>query len=254
MPGQDVRARAREIVAQLRRNEADSDKVFTAFEELDALPVDVVKDALAAWAGPAPELDALDDATRRAHGFPPRPMWLRTLAVVTDADVLDLGPVAEEQLRLAGKSWDGLDLAPEERLDGEMEGSFAGTLEHRVLGEGDGAMFDVLRYAGDAGIVFRAGTVEPLGMIADGRVEIADRRARAAIEQALAADASAPEAEVEAEASPEPTRKKPAPKKKTAAAAAKKKTSAAPKKKTAAAPKKKASAAKKKASAKMTAK
>jgi hypothetical protein len=259
MPGQDMRARAKEIIAALRRNEAGSDEVFIAFEELDALPVEVVREALAAWAGPAPDLDDLDDATRKAHGFPPRPLRLRTLAVVTDADVLDLGPVAEEQLRLAGKSWDGLDLAPEERLDGEMEGSFAGTLEHRVLGEGEQPLFDVLRYAGDAGVVYRAGTRERLGMIADGRVEMADRCARVAIEEALAAAPSAtPIAEPALELAPSPTPtsnpKTAAPKKKTTApkkkAATKKKTTAkkadAPKAKSAAGgPKKKRAAAKK---------
>jgi hypothetical protein len=112
--------------------------------------------------------------------------------VVKDADVLDLGAVAEEQLRLAGKSWDGVDLPPEERLDGELEGSFAGTLEHRVLADaerpGDLPMFDVLLFAGDAGVVFRAGTVDRVGFVADGRVEMADRRARAAVQEALAAE------------------------------------------------------------------
>jgi len=101
---------------------------------------------------------------------------LRTLSVVNDADVLDLDPVATEQLRVAGKSWDGNDLEPAERLDGEIEGTF-GTLEHRVLADTDHErpMFDVLRYAGDAGIVFRAGTIDVVAMIAYGIVETRDR-------------------------------------------------------------------------------
>jgi hypothetical protein len=125
--------RARAIVASLSAGEPSSEEVFAAFAELDALPPDTVRDALGSWVGPPPDPAELDDATRRAHGLPSRPLRLRTLEVVRDADVLDLGPVAEEQLRIAGKSWDGVDREPEERLDGEIEGSFAGTLERRVL-------------------------------------------------------------------------------------------------------------------------
>jgi hypothetical protein len=49
--------------------------------------------------------------------------------------VLDLGPIAEEQLRIAGRTWDGLDLEPEERLDGEREDTFAGTLVLFTFGD-----------------------------------------------------------------------------------------------------------------------
>src|SRR5690606_31951985 len=113
------------------------------------------------------------------------PLRLRTAAVVKDADVLDLGPVAEEQLRLSGKSYDGVDLEPEERLDGEREDSFAGTLEHRsFLDEDTGERcFDVLLFAGDSGVVFRAGTTEQVGAVAYGIVEMSDRRARAALQE-----------------------------------------------------------------------
>ena len=108
-----------------------------------------------------------------------------------DADILDLGAVAEEQLRLAGNSWDGADLAPEERLDGELEGSFAGTLERRVLADadapGDTPLFDVLLFAEDSGVVFAAGSANVVALIAYGKVEMRDRRTRAAIEEAIAA-------------------------------------------------------------------
>src|SRR5439155_8197782 len=103
---------------------------------------------------------------------------------------------AEEQLRIAGKSWDGLDLAPEERLDEEVDGNFAGTLERRVLAstvEGSEVpLFDVLLFAGDAGVVFRAGTPEIVALIAYGRVEMRDVRTRTAIEDALAEAAVLP--------------------------------------------------------------
>ncbi|MBX3208744.1 MAG: hypothetical protein KF764_27175 [Labilithrix sp.] len=255
--------RAQAIVASFDR--LSSEEVFEAFEELDALPPDVVRDALAASTGPAPDLERLDEATRRAHGLPPRALRLRTISVVKDADIFDLGEVAEEQLRLAGKAWDGRELAAEERLDDEVEGSFAGTLEHRVLAEAGGAnaaLFDVLLYAGDAGSIFRAGTSELVGAIAYSTVEMKDRRARSAIQAALEApaleEAELEEAEPSLEpetlaappeaASEPPTEKRPSPStRRVAEAASPKKTPAraaapgAPAKK---APAKKASATK----------
>lgn len=180
--------RARAIVDSL--DKLTSEEVFAAFEELDQMPTEVVRAALEDATGPAPDPELLDDAIRRAHGFPARPLRLRRIRVTKDADVFDLGPVAEQQLRLAGKAWDGRDLEPEERLDGELEDSFAGTLEHHVLADADqpGAppLFDVLRYAGDAGTIFRAGTAEIVGAIAYGIVEVQDRRLRVAIQEALA--------------------------------------------------------------------
>src|SRR5688500_4822406 len=108
------RTRADEIVARLRAEPETSDEVFIAFEELDALPVNEVRAALEPWLGPMPIV-------------PERPR-LVTLAVTRDADVLDLDPIVAAQLRVAGRTWDGIDREPEERLDGELEGSFAGTL------------------------------------------------------------------------------------------------------------------------------
>lgn len=192
-------ARAKEGVARLRAAPETADEVFAAFAELDALPADVVREALEAWLGPAPDVDRLDDAMRRALRLPARKPRLVTLSVAHDADVLDLGALAEEQLRVAGRSWDGADLAAEERLDGEVEGTFAGTLERRVLGEAASApMLDVVRFLGDAGVVFRAGTVERVGLIVDGRVEVRDPTLRAALEEALAGRAEAAPEEREA--------------------------------------------------------
>ena len=260
--------RARAIVDSL--DKLTSEEVFAAFEELDQLPSDVVRAALESATGPAPDPERLDDATRRAHGFPARALRLRTVAVTKDADIFDLGDVVEQQLRLAGKAWDGRDLEPEERLDGEIEDSFAGTLEHHVLVDaerpGAGPLFDVLRYAGDAGTIFRAGTTEIVGAIAYGVVEMNDRRSRLAIQEVLDRpfEAETPVAAVAEEepglepaplAEVEEVEEAPSvsiPPKKKAAASAKKKAAAAPKKKAAAASKK-AAAAPKKASAKKTA-
>ena len=179
--------RAREIVASLRVDEPAD--VFEAFWQLDSLPIDDVRDALVAWTGPLPDVDRLDTARRLALGLPLRPLRLRALSVATDADILDLGPVAEEQLRLAGKSWDGAELAAEDRLDGERDDSFAGTVERRVLADaeapGDTPVFDVLLFAEDSGVVFAAGTTNVVALIAYRKVEMRDRRTRIALEEAL---------------------------------------------------------------------
>lgn len=178
-----------------------------AFFELDALPPEEVRDALARWVGPLPDP-------------PVRPLRLRTISVAKDADVLDLGPIAEEQLRLAGKSWDDADLAPEERLDGELEGSFAGTLERHVLADAeapDTPLFDVLLFLEDSGVVFAAGTTRIVALIAYRKVELRDRRTRVAIEEAIAAPPPPPDV---AKKPPKPTAKKTA--KRTAKKAAKK--------------------------------
>src|SRR4051812_7598068 len=94
----EVRARASELVLALRTRSPSSEEVFAAFAELDALPPDVVREVLADWVGPAPDLDRLDDETRRAIGLRPRPLRLRTTSIVKDADVLDLGSAAEAQI------------------------------------------------------------------------------------------------------------------------------------------------------------
>src|SRR5688572_9580918 len=182
----DAQERARSLIASLREGMESSDAVFDAFHELDALPLDVVREELAPWVGAQPDLDRLDQETRQAHRFPPRSLRLRTLTLVRDADFLDLGPIAEAQLRLAGQHWEGCDRSPEERLDGELDGSFAGTLEYRVLGEYETPLFDVLRYEGDSGIIFASGTTKVIGAIADGCIEVAERRTRDAIREALA--------------------------------------------------------------------
>ena len=182
---------ARDIVDALRSGEPGSEEIFEAFAQLDALPPDEVREALASWVGSPREGEHVDDATRRARGLPLLPLRLHTVSVAKDADVLDQGAVAEDQLRLAGRTWDGADMTAEERLDGEIEGSFAGTVERRVLAvraePSKPPLFDVVLFAEGAGAVFAAGTTTMIGLIADGKVEMRDRRARAAIEEALSA-------------------------------------------------------------------
>jgi hypothetical protein len=165
--------RARELVDSLENGDGDPQLVFEAFAELDVLPPEVVRAAMGDWIG--------------AEHAAPRPVLrLATMTSVRDADVLDEGPVAEAQLRAAGKFWDGADLEPEERLDGELEGTFAGTLERRVLGEGEAARVDAILFHEDAGVFFRAGTTQIVGARVDGRFEVRDAELRAALEEALA--------------------------------------------------------------------
>jgi hypothetical protein len=234
---QEETARAAAIVARLQAGFDTSEQVFAAFAELDALPLEIARDALEKAVGPMPDPAQLDPEIRRRHGMPSPPLTLVPLRTTRDADVLDLGPIAQEQLRIAGRTWDGLDLEPEERLDGEREDTFAGTLVVSTFGDEAGIpLFDVFTYAEDSGVIFRAGTTELVGAIAYGKVEMNERRARSALEQACAPDV--PKKEVRA--------------KKTAAAPAKKKKAAAPatKKKAAAPAKKKTTTATKKTTAK----
>lgn len=186
-PSTEEAQRAAAIVAALGKN-AGSEDVFAAFEELDALPAEVVASVLTPWTGPAPDPQQLDAATRRAHGFPPLPLEVHTIRILKPKRADELGRVGQEQVRVAGTTWDGLDLDASARLatDGS-ESSFAGTLEHRVVSDEDGQpLFDVLLYAGDSGAIFRAGTTEVVGAIAYGTVELKDRRARVALQESLA--------------------------------------------------------------------
>ncbi|HEY2513833.1 MAG TPA: hypothetical protein VGI39_23355 [Polyangiaceae bacterium] len=217
--------RAQAIVDALREGDPSSEEMFEAFWDLDALPVEYVREALTSWVGPLPDPDRLDLATRLRHGMPLPPLRLRPLSVERDADILDSGEVAEAQLRLAGKSWDGHDQSAEERLDGELEGSFAGAIERRVLADrdapGEPAIYDVLLLGDESGVVFEAGTTKVAALIAGRRVELLDRRRRVAIEMALAepaASARAKPGEPAQAAAPhlEPVRAQPAPKAKAA--------------------------------------
>ncbi|MBS2017919.1 MAG: hypothetical protein JST00_33900 [Deltaproteobacteria bacterium] len=229
---------AKAVIAALG-HDASSERVFEAFEMLDGLSPELVRTELAEWLGPAADPEALDDATRAAHGMPPRPLRLRAAAVTKDADVLDLGAIAEEQLLVAGKSWDGEERDAFERLDGEVEGSFAGTLEHVSLvdAESGAPAYDLIRYLGAHGVVFHTGTICIAAHLADGLVETTDARLRRALESALAsapAEARAeaePKAQAKAAAEPEATAEPEAepakaPKRKAAAKASTKRTSA----------------------------
>jgi hypothetical protein len=221
-----------EATALIERLEtlAKSDDVFEAFEALDALPADVVGAALSERLGPVRAPEELDDATRLAHGFAAPPLVLCCTRVVKPARAAQLSGSEQEQTRSAGILWDGRDLPAEARLAKDAgDVSFAGTLEHRTIDDEDGVpLFDVVMHHGDSGAIFRAGSPDAVGVVADGVVEMSDARERRALQSALAQ----PTEEVaEAAAVEEPPAKK--------KAAARKKTTTTPKKKTATLAKKK---------------
>lgn len=178
--------RAAKIVETLGEG-PKSAEVFEAFEELDALSPDVVKDALASWTGPAPDPERLDAPTRKAHGFPPPRLVLRLVRLERPTSVAKMPPLEQEQLRRAGLAWDGLDLPASERLaPSGGEGSFAGSFERRtIVGTEEPASFDVLLYRDGSGTIFRGDSTEVVGAIAYGIVEMADRRPREGLQEAM---------------------------------------------------------------------
>ncbi|AKV03363.1 Histone H1-like protein HC2 [Labilithrix luteola] len=178
--------RAAKIVETLGEGPKSAD-VFEAFEELDALPSDVVKDAFEAWTGPAPDPERLDAATRKAHGFAPPALVLRLVRLERPTSTDKLPALEQEQLRLAGTAWDGLDLPAAERLaPNGGESTFAGTFERRtIVGTEESASFDVLLYRDGSGTIFRGDSTAIVGAIAYGVVEMSDRRAREGLQEAL---------------------------------------------------------------------
>lgn len=145
----------------------------------------------------------------------------------------ELTEIQREQLRLAGKAWDGMDLPPEERLaeDGG-ESSFTGLIQFRTLADPKGnPRYDALLYMGDSGTIYETGTTERVGQVIQGSLHVPDRLLKEALQLVLYAPAPMSE-------------RKATPKKKRAAAKPKAEKPEAPKKKST--PKKKTSAKKKK--------
>ncbi len=210
--GRPEARRAAELVVALQGEAAVADP-FEAFEALDGLPAEVVRAVLSSWTGAAPDPESLDEATRRAHGFSPAPLHLRVkraMRPVSAGALAAVGPLAAEQVRVAGLAWDGRDLPAAARFasasSGGDEGAFARSLEIRWLSEaGSGTRTaDVLTYAGDSGTVFLAGTAIVAGAIAYGVVEARDARLRTAIQAALALPASVLVEEITAPPPPPP--------------------------------------------------
>jgi hypothetical protein len=101
--------------------------------------------------------------------------------------VEELNPIEREQLRVAGKYYDGDDRPVEDRLAGgvvEGDGSLFDTELWKVI-DGDQHLYDVWLYMGDSGTFFRAGTTEDVAMVIQCGLECEDRELRAQLGPAM---------------------------------------------------------------------
>jgi hypothetical protein len=154
----------------------------------------------------------------------PEPVVLACTEYFKPASARDLSKIQREQLRFAGKEFDGEDLDAEERLavDGG-ESSFAGLIQFRTIADAGGKpIYDALLFMGDAGIVFETGTTDRVGALSEGELVVGDRALRDALHRVLYAPAPLSVREVPKKKPATPKKKsapkaKPAPKKKTAA-------------------------------------
>jgi hypothetical protein len=117
-----------------------------------------------------------DDVARRAVDeivlATPEPIALYVSRTVKPKSVADLDAIAQEQLRIAGRGYDGHDLPAEERLarNGE-ETSFAKFVELRtVVDAARVPLYDLWIYMFDSGSIFAAGTTREIGAISQGGV------------------------------------------------------------------------------------
>jgi hypothetical protein len=96
-------------------------------------------------------------------------MALRFLNPRQPRSIDEMSPLQQEQLRVAGKRYDGSDLPAAERLSPEREvgpdegdegGSFLGFLEIWDVEEDGVPRYEAYLYMSDSGTVFRRGTTE----------------------------------------------------------------------------------------------
>lgn len=103
------------------------------------------------------------------------------------SSVEELSPMEREQLRTAGKFYDGDDRPPEDRLAGgvqEGDGSLFDTELWKVV-DGDRHLYDAWLYMGDSGTFFRAGTTEDVAMVIQSALECEDPEIRAQLGPAM---------------------------------------------------------------------
>jgi hypothetical protein len=91
---------------------------------------------------------------------------------VKPKSVADLQPIEREQLRIAGRGYDGHDLAAKDRLAANgKETSFARFVELRTVVDAEHVpLYDVWTYMVDSGSIFVAGTTREIGGVAQGGV------------------------------------------------------------------------------------
>lgn len=116
-------------------------------------------------------------------------MHLRFVDPREIGSLADLSAVQIEQLRAAGKAYDGEDLPAEARLAGdapfETEGSFLGSCQLWRVVRGDEHVYDAWLYMVDSGSFFRAGTTEEVAGIVQCGLECPDRALRAELGPAM---------------------------------------------------------------------
>ena len=89
-----------------------------------------------------------------------------------------LSAVQREQLRSAGKAYDGQDLSAEQRMAGEapeeVEGSFLGFCTLWKVVDGTNHVYDAWCYMVDSGAIFRANTTQQVASIVQFGLECED--------------------------------------------------------------------------------
>lgn len=103
--------------------------------------------------------------------------------------VEELNPSERDQLRAAGKLYDGVDRPAEDRLAGgvvEGDGSLFDTELWRAV-DGDKHLYDAWFYMGDSGTFFRAGTTEVIAEVIQCGLECEDPEVRAQLGPAMVA-------------------------------------------------------------------
>lgn len=100
-----------------------------------------------------------------------------------------LSHIQREQLRLAGKAYDGEDLPAEARLAGdepeEEETSFLGFCSLWRVVDGDRHLYDVWLYMVDSGAIYRANTTDIVAEIIQFGLECEDEEVRMALGPAM---------------------------------------------------------------------
>jgi hypothetical protein len=158
------------------------------------------------------------------------------------SSIEELRPIEREQLRMAGKFYDGDDRPAEDRLAGgvhEGDGSLFDTELWKVV-DGDHHLYDAWFYMGDSGTFFRAGTTEDVAMVIQSGLECEDPEIRSQLGPAMVeakllpetdgsyAEFSAALAQQEGGGAPAKPKAKPAAKKPAKQTAAKKATAKKP--------------------------
>jgi hypothetical protein len=95
-------------------------------------------------------------------------------------DPAELSPIEREQLRAAGRLYDGEDLDAEARLteDDQDEAGFRGFCTLWRVVDGDEVRFDAWLYQVDSGTFFRAGTTEVVAEVVQFGLECTDPQVR----------------------------------------------------------------------------